>query len=113
MAARYGAPPSSCPAVIVLDANDIVLAEITAGLNLDKFEIDLAGVGEAMGRADRQIDRFVLMDVFNPAIKRHLGGAAHHHPMLRPMMVLLQGQAPAGPDDDALNLVARALVDAL
>jgi hypothetical protein len=39
-------PPKSRlrTAIVILDANDIVLAEIAAGLNLDQLQRDLAGV---------------------------------------------------------------------
>jgi hypothetical protein len=44
-----GATIASFSAIVVLDANDIVLAKIAARLNLDQLEVDLARVGEAMG----------------------------------------------------------------
>ena len=47
--------------VDVLDADDVVLAEIGAGLHLDQLEVDLAGIGEAVDDADRQEDRLVLV----------------------------------------------------
>ena len=34
--------------IIVLDPHDVVLAEIAAGLHLDQFQIDLAGIFEPM-----------------------------------------------------------------
>ena len=37
--------------VIVLDADDVVLAEIAAGLHLDQFEQDLAGILQGGRRA--------------------------------------------------------------
>ena len=40
--------------VDVLDADDVVLAEIGAGLHLDQLQIDLAGIGEPVDDADRQ-----------------------------------------------------------
>ncbi len=40
----------------VLDADDVVLAEIGAGLHLDQLQVDLARIDQAMHRADRQID---------------------------------------------------------
>ena len=55
--AAHGAAIASFPIVDVVDSDDVILAEIAAGLNLDQFDVDLARVGEAMGRAHRQIDR--------------------------------------------------------
>jgi hypothetical protein len=49
----------SRPAIIVLDADDIVLPEIAAGLNLDQLKHDLAGIFQPVHRAGRDIDRFI------------------------------------------------------
>jgi hypothetical protein len=35
----------------IVDSDDVVLSEIAAGLHLDQFNVDLARVGEAVGRA--------------------------------------------------------------
>jgi hypothetical protein len=47
--------------VVILDADDIVLAEIAAGLNLDQFQQYLARIFQPVDGADRDIDRFVLV----------------------------------------------------
>ena len=47
----------SVPAVLVVEAHDIVLAEITADLNFDQFKWDLARIGEAVDAADWNIGR--------------------------------------------------------
>ena len=47
--------------IIVLDTDDIILAEVAPGLHLDQLQIDLAGVFEAVLRADRDVDRLVFM----------------------------------------------------
>ena len=104
---------SSVAAVLVVEAYDVVLAEIAADLHLDQFERDLAGIGEPMDAADRDVDRFVLVDRADVAVDRHFGGALDHDPMLGAMEVLLQRQLGAGFHHDALDLVARASVDAL
>src|SRR5258707_12011584 len=41
--------------VIILDADDVVLAKVAAGLDLDQFELDLAGVFQPVHRADRDV----------------------------------------------------------
>src|ERR1700680_4819820 len=51
--------------------DDVVFPEIAAGLHLDQFERDLAGVGEAVNRADRDIGRLVLMNDFLDVADRH------------------------------------------
>ena len=54
------------PSELVLDADDVVFAEIGAGLDLDQLEQDLAGVGEAVDAAERQVDRLVLGAAWSP-----------------------------------------------
>ena len=46
------------------------------------------------------------MQQSNFVADRHPCGAAHDHPVLRAVMMLLQGEAAAGAHDDALDLVA-------
>ena len=41
----------------VPDADDVVLAEVRAGLDLDQLQVDLAGIGETVDHPDRQEDR--------------------------------------------------------
>src|SRR6202167_5486852 len=108
-----GAAITSFTVVDVVDSDDIVLAEIAAGLNLDQLHVDLAWIGEPVRRANRQVDRFILVDERHFVIERDLGGAAHDHPVLGAVVVLLQREAPARPHNNAFDLVARALVDAL
>ena len=60
-----------------------------------------------------RVDRFVLVHERHLAIERDLGRAAHDYPVLGPVVVFLQRQAPARPHDNALDLIAWALVDAL
>ena len=47
--------------VIVLDTDDVVLTEVAAGLDLDQFEQDLAGIFQPVNRADRNVDRFIFV----------------------------------------------------
>ncbi len=64
-----------------------------------------------MHAADRDIDRLVLVHRAHGVVDRHLGGAAHHDPMLGAVAVLLQRQHGAGRHDDALHLEAVAEID--
>ncbi len=73
---RSGAP------IIILDADDVVLAEIAAGLNLDQFQQNLAGIFQPMDRADRDMDRLVLMHGLDEFIDRYARRAAHDDPVL-------------------------------
>ena len=70
-----GAAITSFTVIDVVDSDDVVLAEIAAGLNLDQLHVDLAWIGEAVRRANRQVDRFVLVHERHFVIKRDLGGA--------------------------------------
>src|SRR6202453_3302691 len=108
-----GAAITSFTVIDVVDSDDVVLTKIAAGLNLDQLDVDLAWIGEAVRRAHRQVDRLVLVDERYFVVEGDLGGAAHDHPMLGAVMVLLQREPPARAHDDAFDLIARALVDAL
>ena len=53
--------------IVILDTDDIVLAEIAAGLDLDQLQQNLAGILQPVDGADRDIDRFVLVQRSEPA----------------------------------------------
>ena len=108
-----GAAITSFPVIDVVDSDDVILAEIAAGLNLDQLHVDLAWIGEPVRRANRQVDRLVLVNERHFVIERDLGGAAHDHPVLGAVVVLLQRETAARAHDNAFDLIARALVDAL
>ena len=46
---------------MILYADDVVLAEIAAGLDLDQFKKNLAEIFEAVDGAHRNINRLVLV----------------------------------------------------
>src|SRR6266481_3490671 len=106
-------PDGSGALVIVLDANDVVLAEIAAGLDFDQLQRNLAWIFHPMGRADRNIDRFVLMYGLDEFIDGHARRAAHHDPVLGAMVMLLQREPAARLHHDALDLMPLAHVDRL
>ena len=58
------------PLIIVLDADDIVLAEVASGLDLDELQQNLAGIFQPVHGADRDIDRFVLMHDLDEFVHR-------------------------------------------
>jgi hypothetical protein len=47
--------------IVIRDADDVILAEIAAGLNLDQLQHNLSGVLQPVDAADRDIDRFILV----------------------------------------------------
>src|SRR6267142_6398708 len=106
-------PHGSGALVIVLDANDIVLAEIAAGLDFDQLQRNLARIFHPVSRADRNIDRFVLMYGLDEFIDGHARRATHHDPVLGAMVMLLQREPPARLHHDALDLMPLAHVDRL
>src|SRR5947209_4614948 len=103
----------SNPVIGILEPDDIVLAEIGAGLHFDQLEIDLARIGHAMDATDRQVDRLVLMHEMRFVVAHDFRRALHDDPVLGAVEVLLQRQLRARLHDDALDLVTRAIVDAL
>jgi hypothetical protein len=56
--------------IIILDTDDVVLAKIAAGLHLDQFQQNLAGIFQPVDRADRNIDRLVLVHGLDELIDR-------------------------------------------
>src|ERR1700691_6157858 len=99
--------------VNILEPDDVVFAEIGARLHLDQLEIDLAGIGHAVNRADRQIDRLILVDENDFVVAGNFRRAAYHDPMFGAVEMLLQRQSGAGFYDDALDLITRALINRL
>ena len=74
MTERRGAEstlPLSAP-VDVVEAHDVVLAQIAADLYLDQFKPNLAGVGEPMDAPDRDVNGFV-------SAERHFGRSMRAH----------------------------------
>src|ERR1700730_17586592 len=60
----------SRPLIIRLDADDIVLAEVASGLDLEELQQNLAGIFQPVHCADRDIDRFVLMHDVDEFVQR-------------------------------------------
>src|SRR3954468_15357019 len=82
---------SSLPAPVdVVEAHDVVLAQIAADLYLDQFKPDLAGVGEPMDAPDRDVDGFVFVHAALVSAERHFGRPLDHDPMLGSVEMLLQ-----------------------
>ena len=99
--------------VDVVEAHDVVLAQIAADLYLDQFKPNLAGVGEPMDAADRDVDGFVFVHAALVSAERHFGRPLDHDPMLGSVEMLLQGQLAAWLHDDPVHPVARGNVDVL
>src|SRR6266542_6844523 len=80
----------SAAAVMVLEADDVVFAEIAARLYLDDVQWDLAGVFQAMGGAEWDVGRLVLGQDHLFVAAHDLGGALYDDPMLGAVVMHLQ-----------------------
>src|SRR5438132_234543 len=75
--------------VLVVEAHDVVLAEIIAALHLDQHERISAGILEAMHRLDRNVRRLIRFQLEHVIAARDAGAAVDDDPMLAaPMMQL-------------------------
>ena len=98
------------PAVAVLEADDVVFAEIAARLHLDQVQRDLAGILQPVRGAERDVGRLVLGQHHLLVAAADFGGALHDDPMLGAVMVHLQRQLAARFDHDVLDLHPMAVV---
>src|SRR5215468_8372516 len=71
----------------------------------------VAGILEAMLHADGDVGRLILAEQGDLVAARHPCGAAHNHPMLRALVVILQREPTAGLHYDVLDLHTLAVVD--
>ena len=95
------------PPEIVLEPHDVVLVERLAALDLDDDEVDLAGVLDAMGRADRHVDRRSGPHGVVDPVESDLARAPYDEPVLAAVAVALVAEALAGVDEERLHLVVR------
>ena len=77
-------------AVAVLEAHDVVFAQVFAALHFDQLHGDAPGVGQAVFAAQRDVGALVFTHELLFTIPFHQGRALHHHPVLSPVMVHLQ-----------------------
>src|SRR5579885_2876548 len=105
----FGTKRRSGAAVAVLEADDVVLAEIRARLHLDQHQRDASRVLDLVDAAERQVGALILADEKLPVVPRHQRAAVDDDPVLGAMEMLLQAELGAGVDDDALDLEPAAL----
>ena len=70
------------PAILVVEPDDVVFAQIGSALDFDELERDLAGIGEAVTRSGRDVSRLIFLQDRDLVADRHLGGSADHDPVL-------------------------------
>src|SRR5471032_3538245 len=89
---------------------DIVFTQITARLDFDDFQRNLARVAQAVDRGNRDVGRLVFTQQEHVFVAGHFGGAADHDPVFGAVLVHLQRQARARFDRDVLDLETPAHV---
>ena len=93
------------PPEIILNPHDIILSRILPDLCFDQYDGDLALVFESVDLSHLDVGRFVGTDELDFVSYGDSGGAADDDPVFVAVEVLLQAEAFAGFDDDALDLV--------
>jgi len=96
--------PSASPE-IVLEAFDIVFAEIFAGLYFYKHQVACADVLDPVALAAGYIHRLAYFDLFNPAVAGKERVALNDEPVLIPPVVALEAQPFPRVHRDPLDLV--------
>src|SRR5580704_790143 len=109
--ARLGRGAGAGAAVVVMAADDVVLAEVGPVLDLDQDHRHAAGVLDAVPGAPRDIHRPPRLEPLGPPRDDHARGAGDDHPVLGPEAVPLQAEPLSRPDEEALHLVAATLLD--
>src|SRR5215467_3395372 len=109
----YASGLRALAAVAVLEAHDVVLAEVRPRLYLDDLEHDGARILDAMLHADRDVSRLVLLEEEHLLAAGDARRACDDHPVLGPMMMHLQRELRTGLDLQALHLKARSRFDAV
>src|SRR6516165_11287139 len=108
-----GSGVRSLASVDILEAHDVILAQVGAGLHLDDLEGDHAGVLDAVPDANRDVGRLVLLEQEHVLATGDARGPRHHHPVLGAMVVHLQRESRTGLDLESLHLETPARLDAV
>src|SRR5690606_31433758 len=81
------------------------------GLDLDQVDRLVRAVLQTVDRSHRDVCRLVLMQLEYFLATGHRSGAAHDHPVLGTMSVLLQREARTGLHDQSLHLEPLTGID--
>src|ERR1700761_1370330 len=93
------------PAVVVVQPDDVVFAEVVAVLDLDEHQRHGTGVVDPVRGAGRHVHGVAPLDLGELAVQGHDPGTADHEPVFRPPGVPLVAEALPGVDLDRLDLV--------
>src|SRR5664279_165869 len=96
---------------MIVEANDVVFAEVIAALHLYHDAVYLAWICKAVRHACRYVGRLIYAQRDFVFSIYYLGASGNHDPVLAAAMVILQRQRGAGLDHDALDLEARPLLE--
>jgi len=88
--ARACAPLSVHAPVLIVEPDNVVLAEIVAALDLDHYQRHGCGIAEPVLGFHGNERRFVCAHRVRFLAARHIGNAAHDHPVLAPPVVQLK-----------------------
>jgi hypothetical protein len=102
---------TSGSAKIVLQAHDVVFAEIIASLNLDKDQIFVAGVFNAVGGADSDIDRLAGADSDLTTVECDTSCSFDDEPVLGALRVFLVTESLTRQHLDTFNLERACLFE--
>src|SRR5258705_8481595 len=83
----------SCSSEIILQANDVVFAQVTTTLNFDKYQCVGAGILNPMGCVNCNIDRLAGGNDDFAVVQCHLCRTLHNHPVLGSLRMLLITQS--------------------
>src|SRR5690349_10766545 len=98
-------------AVVVLAADDVVLAQVGAVLHLDQQHRHATRVLDPVPGPARHVHGSPRLEPLRTARDDDPGRARDHHPVLGPEAVALQAQPLARLDEEALDLVPPPLLD--
>ena len=99
--------------VLIIEAHNIILAQVIARLHLNNLQINLALVLQFVLYAGGYISRFVgrhTKSFFSPGDG---SCSPYHHPVLRTMTMQLQRNTRARLDNQSLDLKAAAFIQTL
>src|SRR5215467_14758691 len=91
----YASGLRALAAVTVLEAHDVVLAEVRPRLHLDDLEHDGARILDAVLHADRDVGRLVLLEEKHLLTTGDARSSRDHHPMLGAVMMHLERELRA------------------
>jgi len=100
--------PSMTP-VVILDPFDVVLSQIISSLDLDEDQLLFPGVEDPMGSPHRDVHRSTGPKGDITPIEGHHRFSLDHIPVLLPVVVPLEAEAPLGKYHDPLHLIAGKL----